>query len=116
MNYVNYINKRIIHENTHVYEMTNISYEYFDIITDTNDSKKKILDKIKPGVVIKSLDYYGKINKKHKIHFILEFCNNIYVQFTEDHNFNKYIPHIFIYDNLTIQPTSLNTDIKIINF
>ena len=108
---------QIIEEDQEIYSLTNISYEYFDIVVTDKSKKEKIYKKLQPGITIKSLDYYGNLEKEHKILFIVEeFENFIYIQFEEEHMFNKYIPYTLSLDDLTIKPTTLEPNIVIINF
>jgi len=110
-------NKRKVLENNKTYfEIRNIDYDFFDIDVKSTNEIKYVLNNINPNTKIKYLNYDGTLNKIFKILFISTFNSLIYVQLSEDHHFNKFIPHIFSIEDKTIKPLYSEPNIKIINF
>ena len=116
-NSLNNNKKKILRKNEKIYfEIININYDFFDIYVTNNNETSFILKNLIPNTKIKYLNYDGTLNRTFKILFISTFNSLIFIQLSEDHNFNKFIPHIFSIEDKTIKPLYPVPNIKVINF
>lgn len=101
---------------SNIYYLSKTSYDYFDIEFDNLLEKEEILKALKSGIILKSLDYNGNLIKNLNVMNVVDFNNFIFIQTHQDHELEKYKDYKICINNLIIQPTSDQCNIKIINF
>jgi hypothetical protein len=111
-----FIINKSINKESNFYFLSKTSYDYFDVEFDNLLKKEEILRTLKSGTILKSLDYNGNLIKNLSIMNVVDFNNFIFIQTRQNHELDKYKDYKICINNLIIQPTSDQCNIKIINF